>query len=153
MTDLIGAAMRRDVPDAELSLFNAGAIRIDDAVPVGPITQYDVIRMLPFGGKTVDVRMRGELLSRVLAAGERNIGSGGFLQRTSVEGSTVAGWRIAGAPLDESRTYRVAIADYLLTGLEVGIEFLKRDTPGVEVVGERRDIRQAVIEQMRAQWR
>lgn len=153
MTDLIGAAMRRDVPDAELSLFNAGAIRIDDAVPVGPITQYDVIRMLPFGGKTVDVRMRGELLSRVLAAGERNIGSGGFLQRTSVEGSTVAGWRIAGAPLDESRTYRVAIADYLLTGLEVGIEFLKRDTPGVEVVGERRDIRQAVIEQMHAQWR
>jgi len=153
MTDLIGAAMRRDVPDAELSLFNAGAIRIDDAVPVGPITQYDVIRMLPFGGKTVDVRMRGELLGRVLAAGERNIGSGGFLQRTSVEGSTVAGWRVASAPLDESRTYRVAIADYLLTGLEVGIEFLKRDTPGVEVVGERRDIRQAVIEQMRAQWR
>jgi len=47
----------------------------------------------------------------------------------------------------------VAIADYLLTGAEVGIEFLKRDAEGVQVVGDRRDIRQAVIDQMRAQWR
>jgi 5'-nucleotidase / UDP-sugar diphosphatase len=153
LTDLIGAAMRRDVPDAELAVFNAGAIRIDDVLPAGPITQYDVIRMLPFGGKTVEVRMRGELLGRVLAAGERNVGRGGFLQRDGVEGSAAAGWRVAGAPLDPARTYRVAISDYLLTGLEVGIEFFKRDTPGVEVVGDRRDIRQAVIDQMRAQWR
>jgi len=153
LTELIGAAMRRDVPDAELSVFNAGAIRIDDVVPAGPITQYDVIRMLPFGGKTVEVRMPGLLLGRVLAAGDLNAGSGGYLQRTGVEGSATAGWRVAGAPLDRARTYRVAIADYLLTGAEVGIEFLKRDAEGVEVVGDRRDIRQAVIDQMRAQWR
>jgi 5'-nucleotidase len=48
--------------------------------------------------------------------------------------------------------YRVAISDYLLTGAEVGIEFLKRDAPGVEVVGDRRDIRQSVIDEMRARW-
>ena len=152
LTDLIGAAMRRDVPDAELAVFNSGAIRIDDVIPVGPITQYDVIRILPFGGKTVEVRMRGNLLARVLAAGEGNAGSGGFLQRDGVEGSLAAGWRVGGAPIDPARMYRVAISDYLLTGAEVGIEFLKRDTPGVEVVGDRRDIRQAVIDQMRAQW-
>jgi len=145
--------MRRDVPDAELSIFNAGAIRIDDVVPAGPITQYDVIRMLPFGGKTVEVRMPGLLLGRVLAAGDLNAGSGGYLQRTGVEGSATTGWRVAEAPLDRARIYRVAIADYLLTGAEVGIEFLKRDAEGVEVVGDRRDIRQAVINQMRAQWR
>jgi 5'-nucleotidase len=153
LTDLIGAGMRRDVTDAELSIFNSGAIRIDDVVPAGPITQYDVIRMLPFGGKTVEVRMQGELLGRVLAAGDRNAGRGGFLQRTAVEGSAAAGWTVAGARLDPERTYRVAISDYLLTGLEVGIEFLKRDTPGLTVVGERRDIRQAVIDEMKARWR
>jgi len=152
LTDLIGAAMRRDVPDAELAVFNSGAIRIDDVLPVGPITQYDVIRILPFGGKTVEVRMRGNLLARVLAAGEANVGSGGFLQRDGVEGSLAAGWRIGGAPIDPARMYRVAISDYLLTGAEVGIEFLKRDAPGVEVVGDRRDIRLAIIDQMRAQW-
>jgi 5'-nucleotidase len=153
LTDLIGAAMRRDVTDAELSIFNSGAIRIDDVVPAGPITQYDVIRMLPFGGKTVEVRMSGELLGRVLAAGDRNAGRGGFLQRTSVEGSAAAGWTINGARLDPERTYRVAISDYLVTGAEVGVEFLKRDTPGLTVVGERKDIRQAVIDEMKARWR
>jgi 5'-nucleotidase len=134
-------------------VFNAGSIRIDDVLPAGPITQYDVIRMLPFGGKTVEVRVQGELLGRVLTAGDRNVGRGGYLQRTNVDGSAATGWRVGGAPIDPARMYRVAISDYLLTGLEVGIEFLKRDTPGVEVVGERRDIRQAVIEQMRAQWK
>jgi 5'-nucleotidase len=153
LTDLIAAAMRREVPDAELSIYNAGSIRIDDVVPPGPITQYDVIRMLPFGGKIVDVRMRGDLLGRVLAAGDANAGRGGYLQRNGVEGSAAAGWSVAGAPLDPTRTYRVAVSDYLLTGNEVGIEFLKRDAPGLQVVGERRDIRQAVIEEMRARWR
>jgi len=153
LTDLIGAAMRRDTPDAELAIFNAGAIRIDDVIPAGPVTQYDVIRMLPFGGKTVEVRMQGDLLGRVLVAGERNVGRGGFLQRNGVEGSAAAGWRVAGAPLDLTRTYRVAISDYLLTGGEIGIEFLKRDTPTVQVIGERSDIRQAVIAEMRARWR
>jgi 5'-nucleotidase / UDP-sugar diphosphatase len=153
LTDLIGAAMRRDTPDAELAVFNAGAIRIDDVIPAGPVTQYDVIRMLPFGGKSVNVRMQGDLLGRVLAAGDRNAGRGGFLQRNGVEGSAAAGWRVAGAPLDPVRIYRVAISDYLLTGNEVGIEFLKRDTPGLQVVGDRSDVRQAVIAEMRARWR
>jgi 5'-nucleotidase len=153
LTDLIGAAMRRDVPDAEVSVFNSGSIRIDDVLSPGPITQYDVIRMLPFGGKTVEVRMQGELLGRVLAAGDRNVGRGGYLQRTGVDGSAATGWRVVGVPIDPAKMYRVAITDYLLSGAEVGIEFLKRDTPGVEVLGDRRDIRQAVIDQLRAQWR
>jgi 5'-nucleotidase len=151
LTDLIGAAMRRDVPDAEASIFNAGSIRIDDVVPAGPITQYDVIRMLPFGGKTIDVRMQGELLARVLAAGEGNAGRGGFLQRSGIV-RTATDWTVAGAPLDPTRSYRIAISDFLLTGAEVGIEFLTRATSGLTVVGERRDIRQAVIDEMRARW-
>ena len=153
LTELIAAAMRRDTPEAELSVFNAGAIRIDDVIPAGPVTQYDVIRMLPFGGKTVEVRMQGDLLGRVLAAGERNAGRGGFLQKNGVEGSAAQGWRIAGAPLDPTRVYRLAISDYLLTGGEIGIEFLRRDAPTVQVVSERSDVRQAVIAEMKARWR
>lgn len=153
LTELIAAAMRRDTPEAELAVFNAGAIRIDDVIPAGAVTQYDVIRMLPFGGKTLDVRVQGDLLGRVLTAGERNAGRGGFLQKNGVEGSSAQGWRVAGAPLDPTRTYRVAISDYLLTGGEIGIEFLRRDAPTVQVLGERSDIRQAVIAEMRARWR
>jgi 5'-nucleotidase len=152
LTDLIGAAMRREVADAELSLFNGGSIRIDDVLAPGPITQYDVIRMLPFGGKVVAVRMQGSLLRRVLTEGERNAGRGGYLQRTGVERAADGGWMVGGAPLDDSRWYRVAINDFLLTGNETGLEFLKRDAPGVEIIGERRDIRQALIDEMRARW-
>jgi 5'-nucleotidase/UDP-sugar diphosphatase len=153
LTDLIGAAMRREVPDAELSILNGGSIRIDDVLSAGPVTQYDVIRMLPFGGPVVAVRMRGDLLARVLAAGEKNVGRGGFLHRTGVEGSAAEGYRVGGAPLDPARNYRVAITDYLITGNEIGIEFLKRGETGLEVVGARRDIRQTVIDEMRARWR
>jgi 5'-nucleotidase len=151
LTDLIGAAMRRDVPDAEASIFNAGSIRIDDVVPAGPITQYDVIRMLPFGGKAVEVRMQGDLLARLLTAGDANAGRGGFLQHSGIVRSAT-GWIVGGSPLDPGRAYRIAIADYLLTGAEVGIEFLTRSSPGLSVVTEHRDIRQAVIDEMRARW-
>lgn len=153
LTDLIGAAMRREVPDAELSIFNGGSIRIDDVLTPGPITQYDVIRMLPFGGAIVAARMRGELLARVLAAGVRNSGRGGYLHHTGLEGSASGGFTVGGSPIDQSRWYRVAISDYLITGNEIGIEFLKRGDPGLEIMGQRRDIRQAVIDEMRARWR
>ena len=153
LTDLITAAMRREVPDAELSVFNGGSIRIDDVIPAGPVTQYDVIRVLPFGGPVVSVRMRGDLLARVLAAGEKNVGRGGFLHRNGVEGSAATGYKVGDAPLDPARWYRVATTDYLVTGAEMGIEFLKRGEPGLEIVGNRRDIRQTVIDEMRARWK
>lgn len=153
LTDVIGAALRREVPDADVSLFNGGSIRIDDVLTPGPVTQYDIIRALPFGGKIVAVRMRGDLLAKVLDAGEKNAGTGGYLHPTGVERSPSGSWMVAGAPLDPTRVYRVAISDYLLTGDEVGLGFLKRDAPGVEVIGDRRDIRQAVIDEMRARWR
>ena len=153
LTDLITAAMRREVPDAELAIFNGGSIRIDDVIPPGPVTQYDVIRVLPFGGPVVSVRMRGDLLARVLDAGAKNVGRGGFLHRNGVEGSNATSYTVGGTPLDPARWYRVATTDYLITGAEMGIEFLKRGEPGLEVVGDRRDIRQAVIDEMRTRWR
>ena len=60
-------------------IFNGGSIRIDDMLPPGPVTQYDVIRVVPFGGKIVKATFTGALLSRVLAIGASNIGTGGFL--------------------------------------------------------------------------
>lgn len=36
-------------PGAQWSINNSGAIRIDDVIQPGPVTEYDVIRILPFG--------------------------------------------------------------------------------------------------------
>jgi 5'-nucleotidase len=152
LTDVIGAAMRREVPDAEVTVFNGGSIRIDDVIPAGPLSQYDVIRILPFGGRVVATRMSGAMLKRVFSQGEKNAGSGGFLQLTGVTGSAATGFVIGGAPIDDVRPYRVAISDFLLTGNEVGLGFLTRTAAGVEIIGERRDIRQAVIDDLRSRW-
>ncbi len=153
LTDLVGRAMLREWPEAEAAVFNAGTIRIDDEIPPGPITQYDVLRILPFGGKVLGVEMKGNLLSRVLEAGRANRGRGGFLQIVHLEAPADGpAWKLAGRPLDPQRIYRIAITDYLMSGAEQGIEFLTRTANGVENVTELRDIRIAVIEEMKKRW-
>ncbi|MGH7600680.1 MAG: bifunctional metallophosphatase/5'-nucleotidase, partial [bacterium] len=79
LTEIIVNAFLNATPEAELAIFNGGSIRIDDEIPPGAITEYDVIRILPFGGKVVLVEMRGRLLKQVLDQGQANKGSGGYL--------------------------------------------------------------------------
>jgi 5'-nucleotidase len=150
LTDLIAQAMLQAAPGAELSIFNGGAIRIDDVLPPGPITEYDIIRILPFGGEITVVDMGGELLAQVLGVGQGNRGSGGFLQTANVNGEP-GNWLIQNQPLDPSRTYRVAIADFLLTGQEANLGFLTADAPGLTVISAQGDIRKALIETLRSQ--
>ena len=54
------------------AILNGGSIRIDDVVPPGPVRQYDVIRVLPFGGKVVSATLDGSVLASVLDAGLAN---------------------------------------------------------------------------------
>lgn len=151
LTELIVHAMLREWPGADAAIFNSGSIRIDDVIPPGPITQYDVIRILPFGGKVLGIEMKGALLSRVLGAGFANRGRGGFLQTANIEARAGGGgWTIGGQPLDPFKTYRVAISDFLMSGGEQGIEFLTRAADGVGAVVTLRDIRMAVIDEMKA---
>ncbi len=152
LTDLVAQAMLREVEGADLAVFNSGMIRIDDIVPIGPITQYDVIRILPFGGKVLAAEIRGDVLQRVLQQGQVNRGTGGYLQTANVQwdGDRKL-WLIRGQPLQGNQTYRVAINDFLLSGREMGLDFLTPQLPGVRLLGEKRDVRVAVIDQLRSQ--
>jgi len=49
-------------------------------LPAGQITVYDVIRVLPFGGKVQLASIKGSLLLKALNQGVENTGAGGFLQ-------------------------------------------------------------------------
>lgn len=139
LTDVIVEAMRREAA-AEIAILNGGSIRIDDVLPPGPVTQYDVIRVLPFGGKIVKATFTGALLSRVLEAGVQNRGTGGFLH-TARPGS-----------IDPAARYTLAISDFLLTGAETNLGFLTRQNPDVSDVSELRDIRMAVIDELRRRF-
>lgn len=153
LSDLIARGMLAEVAGADAAMVSGGSIRIDDVVPAGPLTQYDVIRILPFGGSVFEVEMGGALLARVLDQGVANVGSGGYLQTAGVrQDPDSEGWVVGGAPLDPDATYRVAISDFLLTGRETGLDYLTPDHARLTVVAEHRDVRQALIDELRRRY-
>ena len=142
LAELVADALLAAVPGAELALYNSGSLRIDDVLPPGPLTQYDVIRILPFGGRMCDAEIEGSLLRQVLDQGEANRGSGGYLQRANVSRSGQGEWLISGAPLDDNRSYRLAINDFLLSGREQNLGFLSPANPKIRAqCREQSDIR------------
>jgi len=146
---LIAEGFRRAAGDADAALFNGGSVRVDDVLPAGPFTEYDAIRVLPFGGDVVAVRMPGALLARVLEQGLANAGTGGFLQTAGIEHAADGSWRVAGAPLDPDRTYTVATSDFLISGRETGLEYFNAETnPDLDPVGTYGDVRRALLDEL-----
>ena len=82
-TKLIILAMEQASPAADVCIINSGFIRVGDILQM-PVTQYDVIRSLPFGGSIMEVDMKGSLLIKILNVGKKNVGSSGFLQYSAV---------------------------------------------------------------------
>ena len=154
LTQLIVAAMAAAAPQAEVVLFNAGSVRVDDLLPA-PVTEYDLIRSLPFGGGLREVDIKGSLLEKTLEQGRKNAGIGGFLHyNTAVAYDTsAAAWKINHTLIDPAKTYRVALAEFLLTGKEANLDFLNPDNPDIVKVypadttpkSTQSDVRLAVI--------
>ena len=87
LTIQLAEAMKSAVTDAELAVYNSGMIRIDDLIHAGPLTYYDVLRILPFGGDVHTAEIKGRMLQRLFDAGfvPALYGSGAFLQAGDVE--------------------------------------------------------------------
>ncbi|GAB3521833.1 bifunctional metallophosphatase/5'-nucleotidase [Emticicia fontis] len=153
MGGMIAKAMTAATPEAtDCAFFNGGSIRIDDIVS-GKMTQLDVLRVLPFGGKVIEVKMRGRLLERILETGLQNKGSGGYLQwdKISYDGAKKE-WKINGKLLDVNQEYKVVTSDFLLTGKERNLDFFVKTNPDIISVTDsfpdgdaRNDIRKSVI--------
>ncbi len=142
MADAAGAS-----PD--LAVFNGGSVRIDDVLPAGPVTEYDVIRILPFGGTVVTVDIAGATLDSVLAQGLANRGSGGFLHTHGATLTDSGAWLVGGQPLDPARTYRMATSDFVVSGRETGLAYLNSETnPGVRPHATHDDVRRALIDEL-----
>jgi 5'-nucleotidase / UDP-sugar diphosphatase len=148
LTEIIANAIAREA-GSSIGVFNTGSVRIDDELPAGPITEYDIIRVLPFGGPVLKAALTGALLARVLDIGLGNQGTGAYLQTSTGVVRTSAGWTINGVPLDPARAYELGIADFLLTGAAANLEFLTRTHPAVSNIQELRDVRRAVIDELK----
>jgi 2',3'-cyclic-nucleotide 2'-phosphodiesterase (5'-nucleotidase family) len=156
-TKLIITAMEKASPTADVAIINSGSIRVDDILQM-PVTQYDVIRSLPFGGSIMEVDVKGSLLVRLLNAGKKNVGIGGFLQYSPAltSDSITGNWSLKNIPVDAGKVYKIALTDFLMTGGEANMEFLTKDNPDVvkiypvytDLNDSRSDIRRAIIRYM-----
>jgi len=149
LTQIIANAVRREAK-AEVGIFNGGSVRIDDVLTPGPLTEYDVIRVLPFGGRVVRASFDGAFLSKVLDQGLGNQGTGGFLHTSDGTVRNSSGWMINGVPLDPAKRYVVGISDFLLTGGETNLGYLTRTNAGVHDPEDLRDVRRAVIDELKS---
>lgn len=150
---IIATSMFEAGNNPDCALFNGGSVRIDDQLS-GDITEFDIVRALPFGGGIVTVEMRGKLLIQLLEAGEKNRGTGGYLQtyKITTEGNY---WYVDGKIIEEESNYRVATTDFLLTGLEANMSFFTKNNPdiiSVDYPGPNdlsRDIRLALVDYLK----
>lgn len=151
LTDLITAAFNREAGGVDVAILNGGSVRIDDVVQAGPVTEYDVIRILPFGGRVTRATVDGTLLKSILDIGVTNRGTGGFLH---TRGATRVDdqWTVQGKPLDVSARYTVAMTDFLFSGGETNLGFLTRTNPAVHDVQDLRDVRLALIAELQSQY-
>lgn len=131
LTKLIVASIANAVPNADVVLMNSGSIRVDDILQA-PVTEYDIIRTLPFGGGIREVDMKGSLLIRVLEQGKKNAGIGGYLVYNENLTDVANKWLLNNAPVDPAKIYHVAITEFLLTGKEANLDFL--NPSNVEIV-------------------
>ncbi len=151
--NLIGEAMADACPQADVVLMNSGSIRLDDIL-TPPITQYDILRTLPFGGGIVEAEMKGRMLIKTLDAGRKNAGTGGYLIYRPVQyNADNNSWMLNGKPIDPAKTYRVALTEFLFSGKETNLDFLNKNNPDVvkafepetSVKSAKSDIRLAII--------
>jgi 5'-nucleotidase len=156
-TKLIVLAMEKASPTADVAIINSGSIRVDDILQM-PVTQYDIIRSLPFGGSVMEADIKGSLLIKILDAGKKNIGIGGFLQYSPAVtyDPFTSAWTVKNAAIDPNKIYKIAITDFLMTGGEANMSFLTKDNPDIvklypvftDMSDLRSDIRRVIISYM-----
>jgi 2',3'-cyclic-nucleotide 2'-phosphodiesterase (5'-nucleotidase family) len=140
--NLFADAMRAETR-AEAAVINGGGIRAGKLYPPGSaITRRDVMAELPFNNRIVVIRMPGRDLRAEIENGlaQLPIAGGRFPQvsglrveydMTRPRGNRILSMSVAGAPLQEDATYRVAVLDFLARGGDgyVGFRDAQRITP------------------------
>lgn len=115
---MIGQSMM-DKTKADFAIVNAGGVR--DSLPAGKLTYKDVLTVHPFGNTVVVVTLTGkEVLDYLNAAAKMTPGSGAFAQFAGVqlviEGGKVQSAQVAGQAIDPTKTYRMAINNFVAAG-------------------------------------
>ena len=125
--NLLADAMRA-ATGSDIALVNGGGIRGDTTYPAGAkITRKLVLTELPFGNRTVKLRLAGASIREAMENGVSQVerAAGRFPQVSGLvfafdplkpPGSRITRIAVGGAPLDPGRTYTLATVDFLARG-------------------------------------
>jgi len=125
--DLITDAMRI-IGRVDAAIMNGGGIRAGKVyAPNSMLTRRDILAELPFNNRVVTIQISGRDLKRALENGLAQLPDAGgrFPQVSGIAleadlkrppGSRITSLKIGGAPLQDGKTYRVAINDFLARG-------------------------------------
>jgi len=151
----------REQMQTEVAILNGGSIRINDNIPPGPITRYDMEGVFYYTSRLVAFRATGQQLLDMLrnSVSRVDAGDGRFLQVSGLSFTygndlTVdpADVKVGGRTLDLGATYTVATIDYVYTnGTEDGYTlFAEASRPAKVNVDREADLRQTVEQYIRA---
>lgn len=125
----------REQMGTDVAILNGGSIRINDDIPPGPVTDFDLEGIFYYTNTLVAFRATGQQLLDLLRNGvsRADAGDGRFLQVSGlrfsyqpVDGKFVVNpgdVEVGGRPLDLNATYSVATIDYLYNeGTDDGFE-------------------------------
>lgn len=129
--EMLTSAMRAAATQpTDAAIVNSGSIRVDDIL-TGTLAEIDVIRMLPFGGGIAEIEIKGSLLRKTLETSVTNKGSGGYLQFGGIRyDDATKQWMVGDKALDNKKLYKVVVPEFLLTGNEQNMGFLKTKATG-----------------------
>lgn len=134
LTDLIAKSIYEacDGSNIDASIYNSGSIRIDDSIR-NVITQYDIIRTIPYSGKIYVVKLKGFLLRKLLETSKSCKRNGCFLQTYNID-TWGTSWKVNERDLVDSEDYTVAITDYLAKGRQENMTFFHPSANGIVTV-------------------
>lgn len=118
LTNLIAKAMLAAYPQAQVAIFNAGAIRVDDILNM-PVSQYDILRAMPYMDSVTVLKMRGStLIDLCMASRALPADNGMFLQSSPwlAYDAVTQKYMLGNEPIYGGNDYNVALANYLLRG-------------------------------------
>ena len=124
-TNLISRSLLYAAPYVDAAMYNSGSLRLDDEL-VGDITQYDVLRSLPYGGPMVIMPLSGLQIDSILSISDSlNRGAGGYIQRANIT-KKKGKWYIKGKRMKPQRIYCMLLPEFVAKGGEDNLKFLEK---------------------------
>lgn len=128
----------RTATGSDVALMNGGSIRADEIIKAGPITNRDVLSILPFKNRVVKIEISGATLKEALEHGvarsAEDAEPGRFPQVSGIKfsfdasrppGARIVNVTVNGKPLNTNATYTLATTDFLAVDGGDGYAMLK----------------------------